>query len=241
MKLWTNRLGWSVCLILAVVCAATPALAQGTTAGRTKLNVNTATAAELQTLPTVDAAMAAKIMAGRPYGSVSDMSKAGIPVSTLSAIRPLVTFGVAKSAKAPAAPAVEAKAPDAAAAKAAEGAVAKPAESATPATPPAAVKAPAKSSKSSKTGGTAMDKANRALERGGVAEARGDEAMAKSGQMPKREPPVKGMVWVNTASGIFYTEGDSRYGTTHEGTFMTEADAVKAGYRMAKTNMGKKK
>jgi hypothetical protein len=44
-------------------------------------------------------------------------------------------------------------------------------------------------------------------------------------------PPQKGMVWVNTESGIFFREGERWYGKTKEGKFMTEADAKKAGYR----------
>ena len=47
-------------------------------------------------------------------------------------------------------------------------------------------------------------------------------------------PPQKGMVWVNTESGIFFRESDRWYGKTKEGKFMTEADAKKAGYREAK-------
>jgi Helix-hairpin-helix motif len=47
-------------------------------------------------------------------------------------------------------------------------------------------------------------------------------------------PPQKGMVWVNTESGIFFREGDRWYGKTKEGKFMTEADAKKAGYRESK-------
>ena len=47
-------------------------------------------------------------------------------------------------------------------------------------------------------------------------------------------PPQKGMVWVNTESGIFFREGDRWYGKTKEGKFMTEADAKKAGYHETK-------
>lgn len=49
-----------------------------------------------------------------------------------------------------------------------------------------------------------------------------------------RVPPQKGMVWVNTESGIFFREGEQWYGKTKEGKFMSEADAQKAGYREAK-------
>ena len=46
--------------------------------------------------------------------------------------------------------------------------------------------------------------------------------------------PAKGMVWVNTSSKIYHYEGDRWYGKTKEGKFMTEADAIKAGYRASK-------
>jgi hypothetical protein len=54
-----------------------------------------------------------------------------------------------------------------------------------------------------------------------------------------QQPPVKGMVWVNLESKVFHREGDRYYGNTKNGKFMTEADAVKAGYHEAKTG-GKK-
>src|SRR5262249_29121813 len=50
-----------------------------------------------------------------------------------------------------------------------------------------------------------------------------------------QQPPVKGMVWVNLDTKVFHREGDRYYGNTKNGKFMTEADAVKAGYREAKT------
>ena len=43
------------------------------------------------------------------------------------------------------------------------------------------------------------------------------------------------MVWVNLDTKVFHREGDRYYGNTKNGKFMTEADAVKAGYREAKT------
>jgi len=50
-----------------------------------------------------------------------------------------------------------------------------------------------------------------------------------------QQPPAKGMVWVNLETKVFHREGDRYYGKTKNGKFMTEADAVKAGYREAKS------
>jgi len=57
---------------------------------------------------------------------------------------------------------------------------------------------------------------------------------AKAPETVAKTPPQKGMVWVNTDSGIFHKEGDRWYGKTKQGEFMTEADALKKGYRAAK-------
>jgi hypothetical protein len=50
---------------------------------------------------------------------------------------------------------------------------------------------------------------------------------------------AKGLVWVNTGSGV-YQKGGRSYGKTKQGQFMTEADAQKAGYHEAKRGATKK-
>jgi hypothetical protein len=73
----------------------------------------------------------------------------------------------------------------------------------------------------------------------------GTSKAAASGQ-PKPAPsvakaaPSKGMVWVNTDSKVFHHEGDRWYGKTKQGKYMTEADALKDGYRPAKEGAAKK-
>ena len=52
----------------------------------------------------------------------------------------------------------------------------------------------------------------------------------------RQAPPANGagMVWVNTDSGIYHKPGTHWYGKTKKGKYMTEADAIKAGYHAAK-------
>jgi hypothetical protein len=50
-----------------------------------------------------------------------------------------------------------------------------------------------------------------------------------------------GKVWVNTNTKVLHKEGDPWYGKTKHGSYMTEADAVKAGFHEAKDSpVGKK-
>src|SRR5207247_4543460 len=44
-----------------------------------------------------------------------------------------------------------------------------------------------------------------------------------------------GQVWVNTETGVYHREGSGFYGTTRKGKYMTEQDAIQAGYKLAHT------
>ena len=46
---------------------------------------------------------------------------------------------------------------------------------------------------------------------------------------------AKGLVWVNLSTHVYH-KGGPLYGHTKRGKFMTEEDAKKAGYRLAKEN-----
>ncbi len=64
------------------------------------IDLNKATAEELEELPSVGPSTSKKIIAGRPYSKVDDLAKAGIPARVITAIRSKVHVGEAAAAKA---------------------------------------------------------------------------------------------------------------------------------------------
>lgn len=178
---------WCACIILTL--AGSAGASQGTAkpaasqAAAGPVNVNAATQADLEALPGVGPATAKKIIAGRPYTSAADLTKAGVSKATVDKIATMITFGAASSMSMP---------------------MPKPAA-------PASMPSPASSS-------------------GAAARTSAPAASTVTAQLP----PVKGMVWVNLETKVFHREGDRYYGKTKKGKFMSEADAVQAGYREAK-------
>lgn len=57
------------------------------------------------------------------------------------------------------------------------------------------------------------------------------EAQGSSGQTAAAS---SGQVWVNTSSHVYHRANSRFYGKTKQGKYMSEADAVKEGYRPAK-------
>jgi DNA uptake protein ComE-like DNA-binding protein len=168
------------------------------------VDLNSASEKDLETLPGVGAATAKKIVAGRPYSSASDLAKAGVSAATIQKITPLVTVDNAPAAAA-------SPQPTSSSASKSRSSSSGAATAPPPANPPAAsFAAPA-----------------------APAPAASAPPAAKSA--PQAQPsPGSGMVWVNLDSGVYHKEGTRYYGKTKNGKYMSEADAIKAGYRAAK-------
>ncbi|MDQ6699124.1 MAG: helix-hairpin-helix domain-containing protein [Acidobacteriota bacterium] len=71
-----------------------------------KIDLNSASAGDLDKLPGVGPATAKKIIAGRPFTSVADLSRAGVSASTIAKITPMVTVGGAAAKSTATAPPV---------------------------------------------------------------------------------------------------------------------------------------
>ena len=115
-----RKVFWS-CLVavlfgLSMVLSTGLALAQAT---KGLVDLNTASEKELEALKGVGPATAKKIISGRPYKSVDELSKAGLSAKQIEGLKPLVTVGgaapaaptAAKPAPAKAAPAPKAAPP----------------------------------------------------------------------------------------------------------------------------------
>ena len=167
-----------------------------TAADKTPIDLNTASEQDLVDLPGIGPALAKKIIAGRPYSSVSDLSKASVPERTIKKITPMVTVGSSGAAES---------------------------KSAAPSKATAASEEPA--SKSAPAASTRSRAANTSAPAPSTTQAAGGG---------------NGKVWVNTRSGVYHKEGDRWYGKTKEGKYMTEDEAIKAGYRADKEKQANK-
>ena len=253
----------------AATAKAAPAAAAG------PVDLNTASRAQLEALPGVGASTAKKIMAGRPYAAVSELSRAGVSAARQKKLAGMVTASgrAAAPAAAATAPAVAASGPadlNTASEKQLEalpGVGAATAKKIIAARPYASTADLARAGLSSTTqrkiAGMVTVSGRAVTPAASAAPAPQRVTVIRHGQTTPAEPaavaapapaPVRaatsrpamaapnvappaagsGMVWVNLPSGIYHFAGDRWYGRTKSGKYMTEQEAIQAGYRAAK-------
>ena len=117
------------------------------------------------------------------------------------------------------------------------------AQSPSPAGSPAASPSPAEkaASPSPAESPTASPKAKRTPKKKAEREARPAATPAPAARTVDEaaNPPAPGgghgQVWVNPETGVYHRTGSRFYGTTRKGKYMTEQDAIQAGYKPAPT------
>jgi competence protein ComEA len=92
---------WAVGVLVAIAALAISLGNVQAQAQKALLDINTATQQELEAVKGVGAATAKKIIAGRPYKSLDELTKAGLSAKKIDALKPYVTVGKAAAAPAP--------------------------------------------------------------------------------------------------------------------------------------------
>jgi DNA uptake protein ComE-like DNA-binding protein len=248
--------------------ARTPKPAASANTSSALVDLNSATEQELEALPGVGPATAKKIIAGRPYTSTADLTKAGVSKATIDKINSMVTVRAAASPS-PRPPAeARRSAPSASPSASVDLNTASEKDlEALPGVGPATARkiiasrpygSPAELSKAGVPSATIQKitplvtasapaappppRAPRApspsatsTERPSVPPAATPATPPSRTTVPAQQPPAAGMVWANLDTKIYHREGDRFYGKTKNGKWMTEADAIAAGYRASKT------
>jgi DNA uptake protein ComE-like DNA-binding protein len=191
------------------------------------VDLNKASTAQLEALPGIGPALARKITAGRPYKTVDDLSKAGVSAAEVTRIKSLVTVDGAKQSYTVAKPIIgdtNTRAVDVNTSK-----------ETTLEAVPGIGSAYAKKIIAGRPYKSVDDLVKAGIPQSTVDKIRTLVAVGR----PFEAPPEKGMVWVNLDSKRYHKETSAWYGRTKNGKYMSEADAIKAGYQLAGTRQKK--
>jgi len=190
--------------------------------GPALVDLNTASAAQLEQLPGVEAASARKIIAGRPYKSVDDLSKIGIPAANVKKFRSLVTVDSKKmpyKVSKPITPDTTGERIDLNSAKESELEEV-----------PGIGAAYARKIIAGRPYRSTDDLTKAGIPAATVDKIRSQVSVGRSAV----NAPHDGMVWVNLDTKLYHTDSSRWYGKTKSGKYMSEADAMKEGYHASK-------
>lgn len=90
---------WDYLAFFSMVMAMVLVLSGSIVFAQKLVDLNAASEKELESIKGVGPATAKKIVAGRPYKSVDELSKSGLSTKQIEAIKPFVTVGTAAPAK----------------------------------------------------------------------------------------------------------------------------------------------
>jgi len=99
MKIKNVSSVWGYLTFFSMVMAMVLVLSGSIVFAQKLIDLNAASQKELESIKGVGPATAKKIVAGRPYKSVDELSKAGLSTKQIEALKPFVTVGSAAPAK----------------------------------------------------------------------------------------------------------------------------------------------
>jgi hypothetical protein len=175
-----------------------------------RIDVNTASSEQLQTLPGITAIMAAKIIQNRPYQALGQLTRAGLNPAQIGKIANLVMVSnpYLPGSHAPYAP--------------------RPSDAATHHLVSSGPLMPNAKDAGGQTHSGEVPK---------YIEGENSNTRPRSTGATPTPTPVPGKanpVWADHATRLYYKTGDPNYGHTKSGQYMTEEEAIKAGYHLAK-------
>ena len=186
------------------------------------VDLNSATIAQLKELPGIGTGYARKIVAARPYKSVDDLAKSGLPAETIKRITELVTVVPMRLPHTVAKPVV----PDSSAPLVDLNSASEESLDSLPGIGPAY----AKKIIDGRPYASVEDLTKLRIPASTIEKIRPLVTVGEAAATA----PEKGMVWVNLESRVYHKEGSRWYGKTKLGKYMTEEEAIKDGYRAAK-------